>query len=220
MLRQQLRPSGLSRSYLTFTDWQIMMSSFSARWFLTCLYLTLILIGVNHTVLAQTLPNSAPPLGDSKPDQPSTPSSNQRSGDSNQLRLRNYIGIGGNIGVSGRKTGLSQGGVSIITKNDLTDWLSLRGVSVFGSRRSDNTFALTVNLPIRSRQGKVILVPFVGGGVLLSSKYNFDDFIVRGLVTGGIDMPLTRRFTATASVNVGFTDRTNTGVQLGIAYNF
>ncbi|XGV95588.1 MAG: hypothetical protein ACAF41_22950 [Leptolyngbya sp. BL-A-14] len=171
----------------------------------------------DRAVSAQSPPANTPAeVTTAQPSPPVAP-----SGPAIQPRpLRNYVGIGGNIGVSGNKTGLSEGGAAIITKNDLNDWLSLRGVAVFGSNRTDNTIALTVNLPVRSRSGQVLLVPFVGGGALLSSKYNFDDFVVRGLVTGGVDLPLSRRFTATASVNVGFTDDTNIGVQIGAAYNF
>jgi hypothetical protein len=137
-----------------------------------------------------------------------------------QRPLRNYVGIGGSIGVSGLRTGLNEGGGVIVTKNGLNDFLSIRGITVFGSSRTDNTLALTVDLPIRGKSGSVQVVPFVGGGVLMTSKYNLSDLRIRGLVTGGVDVPLSRRFTATASVNAGFTSETNVGVQLGIAYNY
>jgi hypothetical protein len=107
-----------------------------------------------------------------------------------------------------------------LTKTDLSDALSIRSINAFGRDRTDNTVALTINFPVRTRSGQVVLVPFVGGGALLSSRYNLKDFIVRGLVTGGVDIPLSQRFTATTSVNVGFTDKANIGVQLGVAYNF
>jgi hypothetical protein len=60
----------------------------------------------------------------------------------------------------------------------------------------------------------------VGGGVLISSKSLFNDMIVRGLVTGGIDVPLSRRFTATTGVNVGFTNPASVGVRLGVIFGF
>ncbi|WP_322746072.1 hypothetical protein [Nostoc sp. LEGE 06077] len=40
------------------------------------------------------------------------------------------------------------------------------------------------------------------------------------LVSGGIDVPLNTQFTATASVNAGFFDRTEVGLLVGVGYNF
>lgn len=151
---------------------------------------------------------------------PSKPGNETPAKPTKSRQLKRFIGIGGNIGVSGDRTGLSEGGVAMITRNDLNDLLSIRGTTVFGNTRSDNAIALTVNFPIRSGSGKVQLMPFVGGGALISSKSFLNDVVVRGLVTGGIDVPLSRQFSATTSVNVGFTETTSIGVQLGIMYGF
>src|SRR5579883_1436635 len=200
--------------------------SLFARFLLLLCSGTLLLLLSDHAVQAQASQSTSLSVETTPtPMQPSpsstvTPSDQTPDPQSQPRPFRNYVGLGGSLGVSGSKTGLSEGGAALITKNDLNEALSLRGVSVFGRDRTDNTVALTVNFPIRSRSGQVLLVPFVGGGALLSSKYNFKDFIVRGLVTGGVDVPLSRRFTATTSVNVGFADTTNIGVQLGVAYNF
>ncbi len=187
---------------------------------------TLVLCLGDRVVQAQSLPStgapdeatpnssqSSPSPTVTPPDAPSTEQVQPRS-------LRNYIGVGGNIGVSGGSQGLSQGGVMIFMKNDLSDSLSIRRINVFGGNRIDSTTALTVNFPVKTSSGQVQFVPFVGGGVLLRSKSNFGDLFVRGLVTGGVDVPLSRRFTATTAVNVGFIDKTDVGVQLGVAYNF
>jgi hypothetical protein len=80
--------------------------------------------------------------------------------------------------------------------------------------------ALTFNMPIRSASGQVRVAPFVGGGALIATRSFFEDVWVRGLVTGGIDIPISKRFTATSAVNVGFTDRANMGVQIGVMYRF
>jgi hypothetical protein len=40
------------------------------------------------------------------------------------------------------------------------------------------------------------------------------------LLTGGVDVPLSPQFTATAGVNVGFIDDTEVGLLLGVGYNF
>jgi hypothetical protein len=204
---------------------EIAMYSVLVKFIPVIVSFTLVLILGDQVVQAQSLtptgtsdeatPNSQPsPSPTVMPsDAPSTKQVQPRS-------QRNYIGIGGNIGISGDGKGLSHGGVAIIRNTHLSDSLSIRGITVFGGVRTDATFALTVNFPVRTSSGQVQLVPFVGGGMLLRSKSFFDDIIVRGLVTGGIDVPLSRRFTATAAVNVGFIEETNVGVQLGVAYNF
>lgn len=185
--------------------------------------MTLILTLGDRAVQAQSIPQTGTNAQTSpNPDQPSpsTPSNETSAKQAQPRRLRRHIGIGGNIGVSGEDTALSEGGFAMMTRTDLNDLLSIRGTTVFGSSRNDNALALTVNFPIRSKSEEVRLIPFVGGGVLISSKSLFNDVIVRALVTGGIDVPLSRRFTATTSVNVGFTDTANVGVRLGVMYGF
>ncbi|KAB8315208.1 hypothetical protein SD81_035180 [Tolypothrix campylonemoides VB511288] len=129
-----------------------------------------------------------------------------------------YIGIGGSIGLSGDKTALGSGGLAILSKNRLTDNLSLHSTNVvFGSRTAISTFALTFGIPIRDQlSGQVLAFPFVGGGLLVKG-----DFDVNGLATGGVDVPISQDLTATAQVNVGFLDDdTDVGLQIGIGYNF
>jgi hypothetical protein len=202
------------------------MSDFLARLFLISLSMALILMESDRAVQAQSLPQTqapteAMPDSDQPSPSPSVTPSNEMSAEQTQPRQpRQHIGIGGSIGVSGEDTGLSEGGVAIITRNDLNDRLSIRGTTVFGDTRSDSAVALTVNFPVRSESGDVRLIPFAGGGLLISSESLLNDVIVRGLVTGGIDVPLSRRFTATTAVNVGFTDTANVGVRLGVMYGF
>ncbi|KAB8316578.1 hypothetical protein SD81_025725 [Tolypothrix campylonemoides VB511288] len=129
-----------------------------------------------------------------------------------------YIGIGGSIGISGDKTALGSGGLAILSKNRLTDNLSLHSTNVlFGSRTAISTFALTFGIPIRNQSsGQVLAFPFVGGGLLVKG-----DFDINGLVAGGVDVPVSENLTATAQVNVGFLDDdTDVGLQIGLGYNF
>jgi hypothetical protein len=166
---------------------------------------------------AESVPTPNQPI-ESAPEAPSDPKLVEKSP---PRKLKNFFGIGSNIGISGSETGLSAGAAALITKRDLNDWLSIRGVTtLFSGERNDRTIALTVNFPIRSESKKVLLVPYVGGGALISSRNFLDDLIVRGLVTGGIDLPISRRFTATTSVNVGFADEPQVGVQIGVGFNF
>jgi hypothetical protein len=177
----------------------------------------------NQAVQAQSIPSTGVPdevIPDSS--QPSSaPTSNPPSTEKAKPRsLGNYIGVGGTIGVSGSGEGLSHGGLTIINKRDLSDFLSVRGTTVFGGDKNDSTLALTVNFPVRISSGQIQLVPFLGGGMLIRSKSNFEDINIRGLVIAGIDVPLSRRFTATTMVNVGLFQKTEVGVQLGLGYSF
>ncbi|MGB3655877.1 MAG: hypothetical protein WBA41_32340, partial [Rivularia sp. (in: cyanobacteria)] len=80
---------------------------------------------------------------------------------------------------------------------------------------------VTIDFPIQSsdifREPKTIAVPYVGGGAAVSTD---NDSSVGLLITGGVDVPLSDQFTATAGVNVGFFDKTDTGLVLGIGYKF
>jgi hypothetical protein len=195
--------------------------------------IALILLGLNRATLGQSLPTSEPPpTAPPNPDQTPAPAPSINQINPNQAnpaeptpeprrrrRFRPQIGIGGNIGVTGN-TGFSQGGVAIMNRTDFNDYISFRGTNVLGGERRDSSLALTFNLPIRSASGQVRVAPFVGGGALISSKSFFEDVLVRGLVTSGIDIPISKRFSATSAVNVGFTDRANMGVQIGVMYRF
>jgi hypothetical protein len=209
------------------------MSQMFARLLRIIVGITLILLGLNRAAQAQSLPSSEPPpTAPPNPDQTPapTPSINQTNPNpanpveptpepKRRRRFRPQIGLGGNIGVTGN-TGFSQGGVAIMNRTDFNDYISFRGTNVFGGERRDSSLALTFNMPIRSASGQVRVAPFVGGGALISSKSFFEDVWVRGLVTSGIDIPLSKRFSATSAVNVGFTDRANMGVQIGVMYRF
>jgi hypothetical protein len=209
------------------------MSQIFARIVRIMFGITLILLGIHRGAHAQSLPPSEPTPTEPPTDQtsPPPPSVNQTNPNPvtpepqtpetprRRRRLRPQIGVGGNIGVTGN-TGFSQGGVAIMNRTDFNDYLSFRGTNVFGGERRNSSLALTFNIPIRSASGQVRVAPFVGGGALISSKSFFEDVLVRGLITSGIDVPLSKRFTATSAVNVGFTDRANLGVQIGVMYRF
>lgn len=136
-----------------------------------------------------------------------------------QVRSNNgYIGIGGSIGLSGDKTALGSGGLAILSKNRITDNLSLHSTTVvFGSRTAVSTYALTFGIPIKDKSsGQVFVFPFVGGGVIVRGDFNID-----GLVASGVDVPISQDLTATAQLNVGFPDgNTDVGLQIGIGYDF
>ena len=138
-----------------------------------------------------------------------TPGRATRSGPS-------YVGVGANIGFGGR-TDLGRGSFTIFSKIGLTNNLSARPAIVVGSEPA-LLLPVTVDFPVRSvANGRVGIAPYVGGGAVISTG---NDSVVRALVTGGVDVPLSEEFTANAGVNVGFFGKTEVGLRLGVGYNF
>ncbi|MEP0881592.1 hypothetical protein NDI49_08530 [Trichocoleus sp. ST-U3] len=127
-----------------------------------------------------------------------------------------YIGVAGNIGLGGDTT-LSEGAFAVISKIGLTRNLSVRPAALFG----DNTVflvPLTYDFPSQGvEQIRYRVAPYIGGGVAISTG---DDSTIGALITGGVDVPLSSQFTATAGVNVGFVDETEVGLLIGVGYTF
>lgn len=127
-----------------------------------------------------------------------------------------YIGIGGNIGLTG-DTRVGEGSFSVISKIGLTRNLSARPAALVG----DNTvflIPLTIDFPPENLDiTELSIAPYVGGGVAISTG---EDSTVGALITGGVDVPLSSRITATGGVNVSFIDETDVGIQVGVGYNF
>ncbi|NJN37991.1 MAG: hypothetical protein HC790_03455 [Acaryochloridaceae cyanobacterium CSU_3_4] len=69
--------------------------------------------------------------------------------------------------------------------------------------------------PIEIGKTEIKLAPYFGGGVAVSTDGDFGP-----LLTGGVDIPVTKNLTATAGVNVGVLDPVDLGVFVGIGYNF
>ncbi len=130
-----------------------------------------------------------------------------------------YIGVAGNIGLTGSNA-LSVGNFSVISKIGLTRNISVRPSAIFG----DSTLILVpVTLDFASLTSaeaygrRFSMAPFVGAGVAIDTK-NGTDFAF--LLTGGVDVPLGSRFTATGAVNAAFFNETSVGLTLGVGYNF
>lgn len=127
-----------------------------------------------------------------------------------------YIGIGGNIGFGGDTT-LSEGAFSVFSKVGLTNNLSARPTVLIG----DNAVVLipvTFDFPGTDvEQLPFSPAPYIGGGVAISTGR---DSTVGALISSGVDVPLSPRFTATAGVNVGFINKTEVGLLLAVGYNY
>ncbi|WP_066376301.1 MULTISPECIES: hypothetical protein [unclassified Anabaena] len=130
-----------------------------------------------------------------------------------------YIGVAGNIGVGGGDSSLSDGNFAVISKIGLSNALSVRPSAILGD---NTTIAIPVTYDFRFRQvdpfdEPLAIAPYVGVGAAIKTG---DDSQAAFLVSGGVDVPLNRQFTATAAINAGFFDETDVGLLLGVGYNF
>ncbi|TVP62239.1 MAG: beta-Ig-H3/fasciclin [Nodularia sp. (in: Bacteria)] len=130
-----------------------------------------------------------------------------------------YLGVAGNIGISGNSS-LSESNYAVISKIGLTNTISVRPSVIFGG---DTLFLVPVTLDFSPRSAdplggqQLSISPFLGAGVAINTGGGSDFGL---LLTGGVDLPLGDRFTATGTVNAAFLDRTDVGLLLGIGYNF
>lgn len=130
-----------------------------------------------------------------------------------------YVGVGGNIGLSGGETALGIGNFTVISKIGLANAVSLRPGVVIGD---DTTFLIPITYDFTLRQRDVVTrtvtaAPYVGGGLAVATGNNSD---VGPLLTAGVDVPINSQFTATGGVNVGFFDDASVGLLVGVGYNF
>lgn len=141
------------------------------------------------------------------------------SSDRPTQRGSSYVGIAGNIGLSGSGTDLGDGNFAVISKIGLTNTFSVRPGAVIGDNPTilipvtydfsfSPTDAFAAPLPIN---------PYLGAGVVIGTG---DETDVGPMITAGVDFPITDQFTATAGVNIGFVEDTSVGLQIGVGYNF
>ncbi len=131
-----------------------------------------------------------------------------------------YIGIGGNIGFGG-DSALGDTSFAILSKIGLTNNFSVRPSVLF----QDNvTVLVPVTYDFVSREAVevsddfvITAAPYLGAGVAFSTG---DDSNFGFLISGGVDVPLSSNFTATAGLNIGFLDGTDVGLLVGVGYTF
>jgi len=161
--------------------------------------------------------------GDNTADKKSAPSNRVAQSDieigGTTRRSSSYIGVGGNIGITGNSSALGDANFTVISKIGFTKSLSIRPSVIIG----DNTTILapvTYNFSLPSGDPftePLAIAPYLGVGAAIKTGDNSQTAL---LVTGGIDVPLNNRFTATAAVNAGFFNQTDVGVVFGVGYNF
>jgi hypothetical protein len=130
-----------------------------------------------------------------------------------------YIGIGGNIGLAGTSA-LGDGNFMVISKIGLTNAISVRPAAVIGD---NTTILIPVTYDLSFKQlsdpfaAPLPIAPYLGAGAAINTG---DGSEVAFLVTGGVDVPITSRFTATAALNAAFFSDTDIGLSIGVGYNF
>ena len=131
-----------------------------------------------------------------------------------------YIGIGGNLGFGG-DSALGDGSFAIVSKIGLTNNISVRPTVLF---RDNLAFLVPVTFDFVSQDAVevsedfvITAAPYVGAGALISTG---DDGTFGFLISGGVDVPLSTNFTATAGLNIGFVDGAEVGLLVGVGYTF
>ncbi len=129
-----------------------------------------------------------------------------------------YIGIGGNIGLGTGNTAVGEGSFAVFSKLGLSRSFSVRP-TILVSDNPTLLIPLTYDLPPIGVPGGAgfSVAPYLGVGAAISFS---DDTSADFLATGGIDVPLSPQFTATAAVNVTAFDDTAVGLLIGLGYNF
>jgi hypothetical protein len=174
-----------------------------------------ILIAISSSLLVPakasetTRSNSVSIFAQTDPDVDVEPGRTTRSGSS-------YVGIGGNIGLTG-DTAVGEEAFTFFSKIGLTRSFSARPSVLING---DAAFLIPITIDFTSDRVPLTefrVAPYVGGGLAIATG---DDSSVGGLITAGLDIPISSQFTANTSVNVNFIDDTDVGLQLGIGLNF
>lgn len=130
-----------------------------------------------------------------------------------------YIGAGVNLGALGG-TALGDTSFSVVSKVGLTNTFSVRP-GVVTDFEVDATFLVPVTYDLKGfRVGElgtqeIKVAPYIGAGVAVST-----DGDVGPLLTGGLDIPVTNRWTLNTAANAGFIDDVDLGVTVAAGYNY
>ncbi len=164
----------------------------------------------------QSLPvTQQPEATEKKPEDP------RKAADANGRRLSNnynYVGLGGNIGITGDGSGLGSGALMTLSKTGFSENFSLHSSGVVIGSDSASLVHLTANFPVRSETNAVRFSPFVGAGIIYKDIFN-NDFSVGPSAVAGIDIPISYSFLITGRATVGYIrEETDFGIQVGFSY--
>lgn len=133
----------------------------------------------------------------------------------------NYFGIGLNVGFDGN-TAIGETEFAITSKIKVTPNISFRPGAIIGENAAilvPVTYDFSAKNFTVANRDLPPLIPYVGGGVFFTTDDESEDDL-GGLVTAGLDIPISTQFTANAGLNVGFVDdETEWGLLLGVGYN-
>lgn len=126
----------------------------------------------------------------------------------------NFIGIGADFGTTDDIS------FAAISRFSLTDQLAIRPSVLVG-----DGFAVLVPVTYdfnTTSAGGFQIRPYAGAGASFIDGNGDDDSNVGLLLSAGVDVPVSRQFTANAQANFGgvFSEDSNFGVTVGIGYNF
>ncbi|OYQ65922.1 hypothetical protein B9G53_05830 [Pseudanabaena sp. SR411] len=127
-----------------------------------------------------------------------------------------YLGVGANFGLTG---GSDLGGTSfaIISKLGLTEVISVRPSVLILRDFATILLPVTYDLAPQQSFGDLQFSPYIGGGVAINTGSNSS---VGPMITAGLDVPLSSRFTINVAANLAFLRTTDLGILVGIGYNF
>lgn len=127
-----------------------------------------------------------------------------------------YLGVGANFGVTG---GSDLGGTSfaIISKLGLTEVISVRPSVLILRDFATILLPVTYDLAPQQSFGDLQFSPYLGGGIAINTGSNSS---VGPMLTAGLDIPLSSRFTINVAANLAFLRTTDLGILVGIGYNF
>ncbi|MCY7323966.1 MAG: hypothetical protein LH660_19745 [Phormidesmis sp. CAN_BIN36] len=165
---------------------------------------------IQPTVPTETTPTTTPQT---------TPILNQVSPGRSTRSGSSYVGVGGNIGIGSGDTALGEGSFAVISKIGLLRSFSVRPSLLFSG---DVTILLPITYDFSFGEGPTETLgfsaaPYVGIGAAISTGDGAD---VALLLTGGVDVPISSQFTATAAVNATVTGEAAIGILVGVGYNF
>ena len=173
------------------------------------------------TTPTQTTPEIQPTVPtETTPTAPQTvPILNQVSPGRSTRSGSSYVGVGGNIGIGSGDSSLGEGSFAVISKIGLLRSFSVRPSLLFSG---DVTILLPITYDFSFGEGPTETLgfsaaPYVGIGAAISTGDGAD---VALLLTGGVDVPISSQFTATAAVNATVTGEAAIGILVGVGYNF
>jgi len=131
----------------------------------------------------------------------------------------NYIGVGVNLGIDGN-TALGNTEFAVNSRIKLTPELSFRPGAIIGNNAAilvPVTYDFTAT-DVTIGERSFSLTPYIGGGIFFTTDDESEDDL-GGLLTAGVDIPISRQLTANAGLNVGFENDTEWGILVGVGYN-